>query len=260
MTKLKMIKEKILSLFNDIKERIPSHNHSKRNSSEEELSGATVNEFETEKTEEKEATPTYQRSKGHHEKVKKSPAWVQKISRFMPSTKNPIRRFWRRYRIGKILLILTGIGVLAIGSCLYFVAKSTNVSDLQDALKATTVIYDQNDDQVGSLSGQKGTYVELGAISDNMKNAVIATEDRTFYENSGINYSRFFLALFTFGHFGGGSTITQQLAKNAYLSQEQTIIRKAKEFFLALELTKKYTKDEILTMYLNNAYFGNSVW
>lgn len=260
MTKLKTIKEKILSLFNDIKERIPSHNHSKRNSSEEELSGATVNEFETEKTEEKEATPTYQRSKGHHEKVKKSPAWVQKISRFMPSTKNPIRRFWRRYRIGKILLILTGIGVLAIGSYLYFVAKSTNVSDLQDALKATTVIYDQNGDQVGSLSGQKGTYVELDAISDNMKNAVIATEDRTFYENSGINYSRFFLALFTFGHFGGGSTITQQLAKNAYLSQEQTITRKAKEFFLALELTKKYTKDEILTMYLNNAYFGNSVW
>ena len=110
----------------------------------------------------------------------------------MPSTKNPIRRFWRRYRIGKILLILTGIGVLAIGSYLYFVAKSTNVSDLQDALKATTVIYDQNGDQVGSLSGQKGTYVELDAISDNMKNAVIATEDRTFYENSGINYSRFF--------------------------------------------------------------------
>ena len=186
-----MIKEKILSLFNDIKERISSHNHSKRNSSEEELSGATVNEFETDKTEEKEATPTYQRSKGHHKKAKKSPAWVQKISRFMPSTKNPIRRFWRRYRIGKILLILTGIGVLAIGSYLYFVAKSTNVSDLQDALKATTVIYDQNGDQVGSLSGQKGTYVELDAISDNMKNAVIATEDRTFYENSGINYSRF---------------------------------------------------------------------
>ena len=180
MTKLKMIKEKILSLFNDIKERISSHNHSKRNSSEEELSGATVNEFETDKTEEKEATPTYQRSKGHHKKAKKSPAWVQKISRFMPSTKNPIRRFWRRYRIGKILLILTGIGVLAIGSYLYFVAKSTNVSDLQDALKATTVIYDQNGDQVGSLSGQKGTYVELDAISDNMKNAVIATEDRTF--------------------------------------------------------------------------------
>ena len=68
------------------------------------------------------------------------------------------------------------------------------------------------------------------------------------------------MALFTFGHFGGGSTITQQLAKNAYLIKNRQSPRKAKEFFLALELTKKYTKDEILTMYLNNAYFGNSVW
>ena len=55
------------------------------------------------------------------------------------------------------------------------------------------------------------------------------------------------------GRFGGGSTITQQLAKNAFLTQEQTVTRKAKEFFLSLELTKKYSKQEILTMYLNNA-------
>ncbi|MGC4431464.1 transglycosylase domain-containing protein, partial [Streptococcus suis] len=68
------------------------------------------------------------------------------------------------------------------------------------------------------------------------------------------------LAVVTLGRFGGGSTITQQLAKNAYLSQDQTIKRKAREFFLALELTKKYSKKEILTMYLNNSYFGNGVW
>ena len=79
-------------------------------------------------------------------------------------------------------------------------------------------------------------------------------------KNDGINYGRFFLAIVTAGRSGGGSTITQQLAKNAYLSQDQTVERKAKEFFLALELTKKYSKDQILTMYLNNAYFGNGVW
>ncbi len=60
--------------------------------------------------------------------------------------------------------------------------------------------------------------------------------------------------------FSGGSTITQQLAKYAYLSQDQTVERKANEFFLALELSKKYSKEQILTMYLNNAYFGNGVW
>ncbi|EHJ52862.1 penicillin-binding protein PBP2A [Streptococcus macacae] len=171
-----------------------------------------------------------------------------------------IRRYWRRYNVGKILLIAVGIFVLLVGSYLFYLAKTTNVADLKQALKATTVIYDKNEHQAGSLYGQKGTYVELDAISDDLENAVIATEDRSFYKNSGINYKRMLLAVATFGISGGGSTITQQLAKNAFLTQDQTIKRKAREFFLALELTKKYSKKEILTMYLNNAYFGNGVW
>lgn len=182
------------------------------------------------------------------------------IRKVIPARDSWIRRFWRRYHIGKILLLLGAIFSLVVGSYLFYLAKTADVEDLQSALKATTLIYDKDEVQVGSLSGQKGTYVELDAISDNLEKAVIATEDRTFYDNNGINFSRFALAVLTMGKFGGGSTITQQLAKNAYLSQEQTISRKAKEFFLALELTKKYSKKEILTMYLNNAYFGNSVW
>lgn len=258
MTHLKRIKESFLSFVRRLTGRESSQEEDRN--FEEWLNEEESPEDVTDHSQEGEAAPRYQRSRAHQDKTKHYPAWVQKILRFVPSPQNPIRRFWRRYHIGKILLILAGIATLAIGSYLYLVAKSTNVSDLQDALKATTVIYDKNDEQIGSLSGQKGTYVDLDNISDYMKEAVIATEDRTFYQNSGINYSRFLLAVFTFGRFGGGSTITQQLAKNAYLSQEQTVTRKAKEFFLALELTKKYSKDDILTMYLNNAYFGNSVW
>lgn len=149
---------------------------------------------------------------------------------------------------------------MLVGTYLFAVAKSTNVNDLQNALKTRTLIFDREEKEAGALSGQKGTYVELTDISKNLQNAVIATEDRSFYKNDGINYGRFFLAIVTAGRSGGGSTITQQLAKNAYLSQDQTVERKAKEFFLALELTKKYSKDQILTMYLNNAYFGNGVW
>ena len=172
----------------------------------------------------------------------------------------PIRKFWRRYHLTKIFLIL-GLSVsLFVGVYLFALAKSTNVTDLQNALKTRTVIFDREENEAGALSGQKGTYVELSKISEDLQNAVIATEDRSFYKNSGINYGRFFLAILTAGRSGGGSTITQQLAKNAYLSQDQTVQRKAKEFFLALELTKKYSKKEILTMYLNNAYFGNGVW
>lgn len=189
--------------------------------------------------------PTYSRSGKHRSK---------------PLSQHPFRRFRRRFHLTKILLII-GLGFsLLTGGYLFYLAKTTNVKDLQNALKATTIIYDKNGDQAGSLTGQKGTYVELDAISENLQNAVVATEDRSFYKNSGINYGRFFLAILTLGRSGGGSTITQQLAKNAYLSQDQTVERKAKEFFLALEINKKYSKKEILTMYLNNAYFGNGVW
>ena len=171
-----------------------------------------------------------------------------------------IRKFWRRYHLTKIVVILGLSAGLFVGTYLFAVAKSTNVNDLQNALKTRTLIFDREEKEAGALSGQKGTYVELSDISKDLQNAVIATEDRSFYKNDGINYTRFFLAILTAGRSGGGSTITQQLAKNAYLSQDQTVERKAKEFFLALELTKKYSKEQILTMYLNNAYFGNGVW
>ena len=172
----------------------------------------------------------------------------------------PIRKFWRRYHLTKIVAIL-GLSVgLLVGTYLFAIAKSTNVNDLQNALKTRTLIFDREEKEAGALSGQKGTYVELIDISKDLQNAVVATEDRSFYKNDGINYGRFFLAIVTAGRSGGGSTITQQLAKNAYLSQDQTVERKAKEFFLALELTKKYSKEQILTLYLNNAYFGNGVW
>lgn len=172
----------------------------------------------------------------------------------------PVRKFWRRYHLTKIFLILGLSASLFVGVYLFALAKSTNVTDLQNALKTRTLIFDREEKEAGALSGQKGTYVELSNISEDLQNAVIATEDRSFYKNDGINYARFFLAIVTAGRSGGGSTITQQLAKNAYLSQDQTVQRKAKEFFLALELTKKYSKKEILAMYLNNAYFGNGVW
>ena len=196
-------------------------------------------------TDGEEQAPTYSRSEK---------------SRRKSHSQHPIRRFWRKYHLTKIFLLIGLTFSLIVGGYLFYIAKTTNVADLQNALKATTIIYDKDGNQAGSLTGQKGTYVELDAISENLQNAVVATEDRSFYKNSGINYGRFFLAILTAGRSGGGSTITQQLAKNAYLSQDQTVERKAKEFFLALEINKKYSKKEILTMYLNNAYFGNGIW
>ena len=179
-----------------------------------------------------------------------------KFGKFM----KPIKRFWKRYNLTKITIIFVLVAIVSTGSYLFYLAKTANVNVLQSSISAQTVIYDKDNNEAGNLYGQKGTPVKIDQISKNITNAVVATEDRTFYKNHGVNLKRFALAAVTLGRFGGGSTITQQLAKNAYLTQEQTIDRKAREFFLALEINKHYSKDEILDMYLNNSYFGNGVW
>lgn len=179
-----------------------------------------------------------------------------KFGKFM----KPIKRFWKRYNLTKITIIFVLVAIVSTGSYLFYLAKTANVKVLQSSISAQTVIYDKDNNEAGNLYGQKGTPVKIDQISKNITNAVVATEDRTFYKNHGVNLKRFALAAVTLGRFGGGLTITQQLAKNAYLTQEQTIDRKAREFFLALEINKHYSKDEILDMYLNNSYFGNGVW
>ncbi|HFI0682741.1 TPA: transglycosylase domain-containing protein [Streptococcus suis] len=176
-----------------------------------------------------------------------------------------LKNLWRYYRGWKWLIFITmSIGLL-LSSYLVLLAKTTDVDTLQEALKSHTTIYDVNDQVAGTLQDQKGTYVSLDQISPEMREVLITTEDKRFYEHVGfdpIGLSRAFVRLLinrnTSG--GGGSTITQQLVKNAFLTLDQTFERKLKEFFLALEVEKQYTKEEILEMYLNHAYFGNGVW
>ncbi|MBO1308736.1 PBP1A family penicillin-binding protein [Enterococcus sp. 669A] len=174
------------------------------------------------------------------------------------------KRVWKKYHVNKILLLLTLVVVLIASIYLFALAKSVKVSTLESSLKQSTEIYDQKNEQAGTLYGQKGTYVEGEQISPYIKDAVVSTEDRRFYEHHGFDIRGIARAAFgslTRGRItGGGSTITQQLAKNAYLSLDQTLERKAKELFMSIEIEKNYSKDEILTMYLNNAYFGNGVW
>ncbi len=176
------------------------------------------------------------------------------------------KRIWKKYHVNKIILLLGLIVVLVMSVYLFILAKQANVETLKSGLSQSTVIYDKNNEEAGTLYAQKGTYVELDKISPYIQDAVISTEDRNFYHHHGFDIKGIARAAVrmvlsrggTSG--GGGSTITQQLAKNAYLTLDQTFDRKAKELFLAIEIEKKYSKEEILTMYLNNAYFGNGVW
>lgn len=174
-------------------------------------------------------------------------------------------RFDRRFYIGRwIILILLSFTFLV---CTYYTVKvkTSNISNLKASLSTTTGIYDYKSQKAGSLYSQKGTFVEYNKISPNVKNAVISTEDRTFWTNPGFSIkgmARAALGLVVHGGqiSGGGSTLTQQLAKNALLTQRQTISRKIEELFFAIEITHVYSKKDILTMYLNKAYFGNGVW
>lgn len=176
---------------------------------------------------------------------------------------------WHRRQITRWLIVLV-LTVILIGSAyLTYEAKTAKVGNLQAELEKTTEIYDKDNKKAGSLYSQKGTYVHLSSISKNLQNAVISTEDRNFYKEHGFSVKgigRAFVLLVInkiLGRdyiSGGGSTLTQQLVKNAYLTQQQTFSRKFREIFLAIETENVYSKGQILAMYLNNAYFGHGVW
>lgn len=123
-----------------------------------------------------------------------------------------------------------------------------------------SILYDINGNEIRSLNPQNQNQVSLDEIADSVEKAFIATEDRNFYSHFGIDPRA--LARATWVNIKnrrvveGGSTITQQTAKNLYLTHERTIVRKIKELFYTLALERRYSKDEILTMYLNSIYFG----
>ncbi|WP_297819667.1 PBP1A family penicillin-binding protein [uncultured Lactobacillus sp.] len=175
-----------------------------------------------------------------------------------------IKNFNHRFQIWRWLILIVLICFLSV--CTYYTVKvkTSNISNLKASLSTTTTIFDDKNQKAGSLYSQKGTFVELDKISPNIQNAVISTEDRTFYKNPGFSIKGMaraaILGIVHRGIVGGGSTLTQQLAKNALLTQQQTFSRKIEELFFAIEINHTYSKKDILTMYLNNAYFGNGVW
>lgn len=110
----------------------------------------------------------------------------------------------------------------------------------------------------------KDNYTKIKDISDTYKKAVIASEDHRFYKHGGIDIisilRAFLIDIKTFSFKEGGSTITQQLSKNIYFTQDKKIERKIAEIFMARDIESKYSKDEILELYLNTLYYGNGYY
>ena len=175
-----------------------------------------------------------------------------------------IRHFWKKKHLTQFLLL--GILTFVLLTILFFAftASQANVQSLQDGLSQTTIIYDKDGDVATKVDTNRAEGIDVASIPDYVSRAVIAIEDRRFMNHKGfdiIGMSRAFLKnLFSRSITGGGSTITQQLTKNALLSPEQTYRRKIEELFLAVEIEKHYTKNEIMNMYLNQVYFGSGAW
>ncbi|GLB58757.1 transglycosylase domain-containing protein [Cytobacillus sp. NCCP-133] len=178
-----------------------------------------------------------------------------------------INRFqitWKKLHLTQVAILLGSTLVLAFLSFVYFSYKDADISALEAGLAQSTIIYDANGEIASKISANKNEGISIDEIPDHMKNAIIAIEDHRFYEHGGIDLKGIGRAFFTNMKAGeiveGGSTLTQQLTKNALLSDERTYKRKLEEFFLALEIEKEYNKDEILQMYLNQVYFGEGAW
>ena len=127
-----------------------------------------------------------------------------------------------------------------------------------------TVIYDRNGEEITKLFQENRSWVKLENVSPWMVKAILAAEDSKFYKHSGIRPVAILRAatidLVFRGAHQGGSTITQQLARNLFLSKEKTIMRKIKEAIIALRLEKVYSKEQILEMYLNTIYMGHGAY
>jgi penicillin-binding protein 1A len=169
----------------------------------------------------------------------------------------------RRKQIRNIVVIL-----LAVLFSAYIVYLAVGLPSLQQLENPTpelaTKVYSYDGELLGQFYIKQRAYTPIDSIPKNLINALIATEDRKFYRHWGIDLDRVLKAMvkniLSFRIREGASTITQQLARNLYLSQELSITRKIREAITAIQIERTYTKEEILEMYLNIAYFGMSAY
>ncbi len=182
------------------------------------------------------------------------------------------RRKIKRIIIVILLVLLVGAGIYAgpkIAQAASLAAEAKKLADEStvDTFKdgKTTVIYDKNGDQLCTMKASKDMYyIDFDSIPSVLADSFVVMEDRDFYNHSGIDIKAIVRAMIANKRndtiVQGASTITQQVAKNVFLTQEVTWERKIKEIFLSWELEKKYSKEQILEFYLNNIYFSNGYY
>ena len=164
----------------------------------------------------------------------------------------------------KLIAVLFVVGALAVFAIIIkYRLELPNIQSMVEDYKPrmATTIYDKNNNVVDVLEAESRDAVKLEDVSPYVKEAFLAIEDKKFYSHHGLHFKGIIRAVLTNFLKGkatqGGSSITQQLAKNAFLTPERTFSRKVKEAILTYQIERTYTKDEILERYLNEIYFGS---
>jgi len=200
---------------------------------------------------------------------KKSLKNLEKMGYFVRHSK---KLFPKKHRIRRIFLYLCGLAIICglfLGAyTVYLFLTLPSPENFGDRIVAqTTKIYDRTGEiLLYEIHGdEKRTILTLEEIPDHVKKAVLAIEDAEFYNHPAFDLKAMFRGvifnpLFRRTNIQGGSTITQQLVKNAFLTNERTVTRKIKEIILAIKMERNYSKDKILELYLNQVPFGSNAY
>lgn len=173
-----------------------------------------------------------------------------------------VRRWLPSWRQGLSLVAVGFAGLVAIFILAVALTKVPAPNDLASA-QTTIVYWSDGKTELGRIGAANRINVALSDVPLNVQRAVLAAEDRDFYDHGGISpagIGRSLVNNITGGSLQGGSTITQQYARNAYLTQERTFSRKINEVLLSFKLETTVSKDEILGDYLNTIYFGRGAY
>ena len=173
---------------------------------------------------------------------------------------------FNKKNVGIIFLFLLGIIFGSMAG--FFIALTKDLPQIRnlESFKPSSItrIYSMDEVLLAEFFLEKRDPVPIKIIPDNLIKALIITEDRSFYQHSGIDLKGILRAIFRDIKAGkfveGASTITQQLSKTLFLQPRKTLLRKAKEAFLSFQIERRYTKDEILELYLNQVYFGSGAY
>jgi penicillin-binding protein 1A len=174
--------------------------------------------------------------------------------------------YFNKKNVAILLLFLFGIIFGSVTG--FFIALTRDLPQIRnlESFKPSSItrIYSADEVLLAEFYIEKRDPVPIKIIPDYLKKALIVTEDRSFYQHSGIDMKGILRAIYRDIKAGkfveGASTLTQQLSKTLFLQPRKTLLRKAKEAFLSFQIERRYTKDEILELYLNQVYFGSGAY